>query len=1280
MRKTKFTRLFCLMLAFLLLVSGSALSSSAADLSAGSKRGGVGADLIADYATELGTIPYQTYMEEYADFFAAGSTKPRVDRDIVYDLSRMDLVFTDAEKNVITIKAADGSWQLKTPNGEVYNSVEAAIAPKGENGGGGFDLSDLVFITDRHYKVEEFAGQQVVYTPSTGETEWLLDLGAMGINAPTLSSIQLVYYPILTMTTTNANGETTTQTIGKSAAIERQFALGHGTDVASPFKEVHAIRLSKVWSSFRADDSSKSSALVGSYYPKKKESASAILSEGQGLGLVGTVGKDADGKEYVQFEKPNIITPAISQFIETYELRFFTIDADKNELRPSMQQTPEWVTYTLRDGDGFFSNDFGFVLQPDADGKIKLVLEGINEPMVISQIVLTPYETAVTYDEYLNNVNNNVGLASGGSSVKIEAENTVNTSTNVVYPVEDRTSPITSPTSTKKTMLNTIGTEKWATSGQWVEYQFSVDSSGMYDIYTRFKQSYLDGLYVCRSLQIFTEAYVDSAAYQAAHGNTYGYYNGVPFAEAAMLRYDYNTDWQVTALSDGGRTFQMYFEQGVVYTIRLEVTLGSKNDLVSEIEDILNNLNDDYLNILKLTGADPDDYRAYNFYENIPDTMINMYNQIDRLRNISTMLKQTAEVASTYSGVCDQLVDLLDRMVADESEVAKNLDNYKSYVGSLGTFLTDAKTQPLQVDYLLIQPTYEEAPKAEGNFFQRLWHEICAFFQSFFRDYNSMGAMENSTATENIEVWMVSGAATDEATYGRDQLQVVRNMCTNEFTNGVTEGRISVDLKLVTGGTLLPSILAGLGPDVYMGLAQGNVINYAIRGALQEIEGLEGFDQVTSQFNEAALIVLRMRDSEDVMHYYGLPETQQFPMMFVRIDILANLGVDIPETWDEVYSVQSMLEANNMEIGVSTNYKMFLYQMGGELFADDGMRINLDSQVGLTAFTKMCDMFTQYSFPYKYNAANRFRTGEMPIIISEYVGLYNQLKVFATELDGCWAFVPLPGIEDPVTGEINNASISTSSATVMIKGTENINASWEYMKWFTGDSAQAEFSNEMVAIIGDSAKHPTANISALENMPWTESELKQVKAQFNNLAAVPNYPGYYILDRYTNFAFLAAYNDDMDPTEELQKYINTINKEITRKREEFNLETLEIGQKLSDKRLAQAEEALGILKEKYNKDAYAGVFAAVEDALANVKISKASDYDSLIPLLQGLAADVMGFLPNEGEGTPSYFVRVSKQTSEEKDGGYAIDSLSEQKLLYFTAQCLIDAANALATY
>ena len=275
------------------------------------------------------------------------------------------------------------------------------------------------------------------------------------------------------------------------------------------------------------------------------------------------------------------------------------------------------------------------------------------------------------------------------------------------------------------------------------------------------------------------------------------------------------------------------------------------------------------------------------------------------------------------------------------------------------------------------------------------------------------------------------------------------------------------------------------------------------------------------------------------------------------------------------------LQANNMQIGFPSDFQIFLYQQGGELFADDGMRINMDSKVGLASFEKMCNMFTMYSFPYQYDGANRFRTGEMPIIIGDYTGFYNQLKVFATEINGKWEFMPMPG-ELQADGSINNVAVSGITATVMVKGCDQREKSWEFMKWYNGENFQVEFTNEMVAIMGPSAKQAVSNKNALSSLPWTTEEYGQIQLQFNNLASIPNYPGAYIIGRYTNFAFLSAYNDNMNPSDAMLENVPPINKEIERKRAEFNLETLtEDGVAYKDlltKRLAQIDALLAIIR------------------------------------------------------------------------------------------------------
>ena len=522
--------------------------------------------------------------------------------------------------------------------------------------------------------------------------------------------------------------------------------------------------------------------------------------------------------------------------------------------------------------------------------------------------------------------------------------------------------------------------------------------------------------------------------------------------------------------------------------------------------------------------------------------------------------------------------------------------------------------------------------------------------------------------------------------YGRDQSQVIRNLSTNKFT---PQSGVAVNLKLVSGGTLLPSILAGMGPDVYLGLGDSTVINYAIRGALNNVEEMpipEGmtFEEWTMQsFTHASMIQLEIADADGDVHTYGLPETQTFQMMFIRLDILDELNIEIPKTWEDIYTAQSILESNNMEIGVNTNYKIFLYQSNGDLYADDGMRINLDSVKGLAAFEKMCNMFTQHSFPYSYNAANRFRTGEMPIILADYTGLYNQLKVFATEIEGKWTFVPVPGTvqED---GSINNTADSTIAAVVMISDIKDPESAWDFMKWYTGAECQIEYANEMVAIIGDSAKQPTANRLALSSLPWTYEEYVEVSKQFENLAAIPNYPGSYYLDRHTNFAFLSAYNDDADPSTEILSYINTINKEITRKRQEFKLETLEIGQTLAEKRMNQAMNAIDNLVEKYNDPKYEAAITATKYAVANQKIAQLDDAAAMFEdiLAKSWNGEMISVTKVNGKviEMPSYYMNVGKQTAEPKNGGYTIGSLNELQLVYFIGECLRDAADALASY
>ena len=123
---------------------------------------------------------------------------------------------------------------------------------------------------------------------------------------------------------------------------------------------------------------------------------------------------------------------------------------------------------------------------------------------------------------------------------------------------------------------------------------------------------------------------------------------------------------------------------------------------------------------------------------------------------------------------------------------------------------------------------------------------------------------------------------------------------------------------------------------------------------------------------------------------------------------------------------------------------------------------------------------------------------------------------------------------------------------------EKTASAWDFMKWYVSAETQINYANELTALLGSVSKHNTANIQALESLPWTTTEFENLMSQFENLSAVPEYPGSYIISRYVNFAFLAVYNENADAADSLQSYIIEINKELTRKRQEFGMAYYEV--------------------------------------------------------------------------------------------------------------------------
>ncbi len=893
--------------------------------------------------------------------------------------------------------------------------------------------------------------------------------------------------------------------------------------------------------------------------------------------------------------------------------RPFKMDINGNEMRPSKFETPEWVNYVVYDTETFFEDPLMFYLE---EGTHTIALDAACERMQLAWIELvSPEDNKVkTYEEYeAEHKDKEAPKLSQDelSALKLQAELPYQTSEQVVYAMNDRTSAMTYPQSSSASLLNTIGGnggDKWKTSGQWISYEVYIPKSGMYEIVTRHKQTVNQGLYSSRAIKINGE---------------------YPFDEARSLQFAYDSDWQVDTLNDGTTHFKFYFEGGKTYKIELKAVLGDMNEILNTIDGSQTRLNDYYRQILMITGSEPDEYTDYEFAKLIPDVLRGMRDEAEVLKKVSSDLEKKIGTKGQNTVILDRIAFLLEQMGNNQDKIATNLANYKSYIGSLGTWLLSTKSQPLQLDYIQIQPAGTELPDADTGFFGSLGFELKSFFMSFFTDYNSLGSTKELEEDDPdvVEVWV---------TTGRDQATIMRQMVDDDFTNGANGTGISVNLKLIAAGTLLPATLAGTGPDVSM---DGDPVGFGIRNAVIPLNYFEGFEDVKRGFAaddspesmkvvEEMFVPLTVLDPDKIEYEdgtkgtcidepdkkfktvngverngvvtYGMPSTLDFSMLFYRKDIFVELGLEVPETWDDVEAIIRALSENRLEMGFGSQvagqvttqpmHQIYMYQNDVEWFkssydyenvtdrtysASDrqymrtvGIQSNLDSNGSLDAFQRMTEWFTLYGQPVSYDFANRFRTGEMPLAIASYT-TYNQLKVFAPEIAGLWEFVQLPGVERD-DGTINHTAPIAPHAVMMMKDaaddipddedvtkSKKANNAWKYIQWWVSADTQARFGREQVAIMGTAAKYNTANIKALTAQSWTAQEKKNLEQQFKSLKGTPMSPGNYIISRYASFAYYAVINDSEVPSEALLGYVDDINNELTRKRAEYGFLTID---------------------------------------------------------------------------------------------------------------------------
>ena len=817
----------------------------------------------------------------------------------------------------------------------------------------------------------------------------------------------------------------------------------------------------------------------------------------------------------------------------------FPKDKNGNDTRPRRWQVPMWQTYYIRDWLGYEIDPLRFYFSA---GEHTLTLVSNREDMVIASIELYPYEKEPAYDDWLKDMKSKgIEEITDFEGVKIQAENPTYISIQNVIPGNDRTSSLTEPQDPAVIKYNLLDN---STVNNWMKYKVTVPKTGLYSIAFRFRQNSLIGLFTSRRVKI----------------------NGdVQYREASYLRFNYDTGFQSQYATDGDHENMLFYLEEGENTVELEIVLGRMVDFVYDIEQLIEDLNDAYQTMLMITGPVPDTYRDYGFSRLCPEAIDSIAKGADILYEIQNAIVELTGETGDQSNALGMYAELFEAMATNEYEIAPNFITFKNYIISLSDWLYQVLSQPLKLDYFVVGAVDQELPRATSTTLQRLTFETRAFIASFSMDYTTIGFKDDASTVENdvIEMWAISD---------RETMLIQRYIVDNYFT---PQSHISLRLKVISAG-LTEAILAGIGPDVSF-MDTVNTITWGMRTAILPLEEMDGFEELMQEFPPAMMDKLTMVGQDNVPHTYGIPTSLIFPMAFVRTDVLSELGLEIPDSWTELYSVMSTLGYNNLQVGIPTGLvgnNIFLYQKeGGSVYRDDGKCVNLDTNIALAAFKELCEMFTKYSSPAEYEIT-RFRTGEIPIMIQEdAITIYNQLMTFY-ELRGMWQMVPVIGTQDE-NGKLNRTTFCNTLAMIMPRDGYDADIVWQYVRWYCGADSQTRQAREAIAVSQPTSKFSTANVEALLSQKWTAQEREAVRMQISHLVGIPEYPGAYIVPTYVQFAFLNAYNVGMDPAEAMLDQIIDINKEISRKRGEFGLEAYEVSYGNQIKEQSEAAAANG---------------------------------------------------------------------------------------------------------
>ena len=793
----------------------------------------------------------------------------------------------------------------------------------------------------------------------------------------------------------------------------------------------------------------------------------------------------------------------------------FKIDSFGNEICPSQQTILEWAEQGLYDYQYISPLPYSFNL---TSGEHTITLYQIaGEEIALSNIVLHKMVNIPSYESYSTTYQDK---EAGARLDDIEGEH---------FYYKNDTTPIPSnsadinvyPYRTMEAKLNIIS--NFSLSNQIISYKFDAPQNGNYIINLNANVNNSNHV-------TFASIFIDGQ---------------IPFGE--MLHYPFapTRGFEEIVLKNSKGNYRFYLTQGEhILSIKID------NSLYKDINEVLNNsidqLNSIYLSLKRIAGTstgnkewDPDtDFPGIK--ERITDIYASINSLIPLIYEINGSKANFQSIIYLRSAI-SALKGILDKPRSIPNQYAKFSEGSGSIIQHLANATSDLSTSPLEIDRIIIGNNQSYKIKNKKNGFDSFVEKVKKFFISFTYDYSG-----KTVKDDTLEIWVARS---------RQYVDLMQELIDNSTFKEDTGYNVKFVI-LSDESKLILSNAAKISPDGVMGISNWLPYEMGIRDLTVDLTQFEDYGEVIDRFSSGAMISL-IADEKGL----ALPETQDFYVMYYRKDICEEYGFELPNTWKEVTGLLPRMQRNgfNFYIPLSTSSASksimttapFIYQHGGNLFSDDGLKTTIDEEDSLQGIKMMTELFTIYGLESQVaNFFNSFRNGSLPIGVSTF-DTYVKLTLSAPELTGKWDIAIAPGVEKD--GQIQRWQTGSAQSMCLInKGDKKNKAGWELLKWWSSKDVQSEFAKRLSLQFGKGYIWNSANLEAFkESIIFTDAEKATILEQWKYMREIPRVPGWYMLERELSNAWNNIVLNSKNTRATIEDAVDLINKELTRKLQEF---------------------------------------------------------------------------------------------------------------------------------